>query len=85
MSRHPSVARKVKRKHRKNTAVTAGGAEQVIPAKVRLRSAERDGLAQRKKIRAWANAHGYEQAPAGYIKRDVMAAYYAAHPKEPRP
>ncbi len=83
MTRWIAVARKVKRPHKRKPAAAAPVNGQ-LDAKVRHRLAERDGYEQRKKIREWANRNGYKQAPTGYIKCDVLDAYYAAHPHEDR-
>jgi hypothetical protein len=49
---------------------------------VRHRSAEKDGKAQRDRVRAYANEHGVPCAPTGIIPRAAYAAYYAEHPDE---
>ncbi len=80
MERWITAGRKVKRQSRAK-AVTANGADHVVPPRDKSAAAK----AQRDRIRRWANKTGLEQQPRGVIRRDVADAYYAAHPKEKRP
>jgi len=38
----------------------------------------------RRRIREWANANGFDQSATGQLKAKVVAAYYEAHPGEQR-
>ena len=69
-----------------------GGEEAEVPASAlmsppqdrtaRDRRGERLSKPKREEIRAWAVAHGIDQAPTGMIKQAALEAYYAAHPEQ---
>lgn len=75
MQHYVQSSRKAKRSKKKPATPKA------VPAPIPAGDA---GKAQRDEIRRWAKDNGYEQAGSGYIKRDVMDAYFAAHPQEVR-
>lgn len=75
------VARKAKRSPKRKQSAAPISVES-RPVR-RQRGAEKDGYEQRKKIRAWARESGWpDQSDIGIIKREVVDAYFAAHPDE---
>jgi hypothetical protein len=76
-----AVARKVKRTRKHKSAPVANGELVVKPEP---KSIQPTSKTQRDAIRKWADDNGLEQARTGFIRADVLDAYYAAHPKEAR-
>ena len=48
----------------------------------RDRRGERLSKPARTRIREWARANGLEQSQLGHLKREVLEAYFAAHPEQ---
>lgn len=91
---HIAEARQVQERLSAQDLAAAGGNVQTLfdrPAKGKpkatkpwagKRNAVKGGPEKRKRIRVWANDNGYQQAPTGFIRNDVLDAYYEAFPDE---
>lgn len=77
MTNWVTVARKVKRSQKRRTpAVPVNTDRQQVPP---IPAKEDSPSAERKRIRAWANANGHEVSPRGAIPQPIVDAYNAAN------